>query len=241
MRRREFIRLLGGAAAVWSHAAHAQQPAMPVLGFLNGQSSTEFAHLVAAFRRGLNEIGFVEGQNVAIEFRWADGQYDRLPALAAELVRRQVSVIVATGGAHPVAIAASPTIPIVCSFGGDPVKAGFVDRINRPGKNVTGVMVLTTALEAKRLELLHELIPQPALIAVLIDPKFDDSEGQVKEVQAAAHTLGRQLRVVLASSESDIDAAFVTSQGNAGRWISDCWQSLIQQPAQPTDRTGRPS
>src|SRR5262249_35279095 len=154
IRRRDFITLLGGAAASWPLAAWAQQSAMPVIGFLNGQTSAEFAHLVTAFHRGLNEAGFVEGQNVAIEFRWAGWQDARLPALAADLVQRGVSVMVATGGAHEAGIASSRTIPIVCSFGGDPVKPRFVESINRPGKNVTGVIVLSTELEAKKLELL---------------------------------------------------------------------------------------
>jgi putative ABC transport system substrate-binding protein len=186
LRRREFISLLGGATAAWPIAARAQQPAMPVIGFLNAQTPAEFTHLVAAFLRGLREGGFVGGQNVAIEYRWAERQYDRLPALAADLVRRQVSVIVATGGAHVAGIASSRTIPIVCTFGGDPAKAGFVESINRPGGNVTGVTVLPTDLEAKRLELLHELVPHSALIAALLDPRFAQAEGQLKEVQSAA-------------------------------------------------------
>ena len=209
MKRRAFLTLIGGAAA-WPLAARAQQAAMPVVGFLNAQTPAEFTHLVAAFLRGLREGGFVGGQNVAMEYRWAERQYDRLPALAADLVRRQVSVIVATGGAHVAGIASSRTIPIVCTFGGDPAKAGFVESVNRPGGNVTGVTVLTTDLEAKRLELLHELVPHPALIAVLLDPRFAQAEGQLKEVRSAARALGRPLEVINASSESDIDAAFAT-------------------------------
>jgi len=207
-KRREVVALLGGAATTWPLAVRAQQPAMPVIGFLNGQTSNEFTHLMAAFHRGLNEGGFVEGQNVAIEFRWAERKYDRLPALAEDLVRRQVSVIVGTGGAHGEAIAASRSIPIVCSFGGDPVRAGFVESINRPGKNVTGVITLSTDLEGKKLELLHPLIPRPALIAVLLDPKFSEAEVQLKEVQSAARLLGRQIKVINASSEGQIDTAF---------------------------------
>jgi putative tryptophan/tyrosine transport system substrate-binding protein len=148
MRRRDVITLLGGAAAAWPLAARAQQPAMPVVGFLNGQTSTEFAHLVTGFHRGLNEAGFVEGKNVAIEYRWAGRQHDRLPALADDLVRHRVSVIVAAGGAHEAGIASSSTIPIVCAFGGDPVRSGFVESMNRPGKNVTGIITLSSELEA---------------------------------------------------------------------------------------------
>jgi putative ABC transport system substrate-binding protein len=168
----------------------------------------QFAHLVAGFHRGLNESGFVEGQNVAIEYRWAGRQYDRLPALAADLVRRRVSVIIAAGGAHEAGIASSSVIPIVCTFGGDPVRAGFVESINRPGKNVTGVMVLSTELEVKKLELLHEIVPRPVLIAVLLDPKFSEAEAQLQAVQSAASALGRQIKVINASSEGEIDAAF---------------------------------
>jgi putative tryptophan/tyrosine transport system substrate-binding protein len=208
LNRREAITLLGGASIAWPITARAQQASMPVVGFLNAQTPHEFTHLVVAFHRGLNEGGFVEGQNVAIEYRWAEQHYDRLPGLAADLVRRQVSVIVGTGGAHVEAIAASRTIPIICSFGGDPVKAGFVESINRPGKNVTGVITLSTDLEAKKLELLRELLPRPALIAVLLDSKFSDAEGQLKEIQSAAHALRQQIEVFIASSPGEIDAAF---------------------------------
>jgi ABC-type uncharacterized transport system substrate-binding protein len=211
MKRREFIALLGGAAA-WPLAARAQQPAMPVIGFLNAQTPSDYAHLVAAFHRGLNEGGFVEGRNVAIEYRWAERQTERLPALTADLIYRRVSVIVATGGATVAAIATtgSVPIPIVASFGGDPVKLGYAESFNRPGKNITGVGVFSIDLEAKRVELLHELVPS-GLIAVLLDRRFiSDSEGELKEAQAAAHALGRQIQVIHASSASEIDAAFAT-------------------------------
>ena len=207
MKRREFLCVLGGAAA-WPLAAHAQQ-AMPVIGFLNGQTAAGFAHLVAAFRRGLAETGRVEGQNVAIEYRWADGQADRLPALADDLVRRRVAVLVLTGGGANIAKAATTTIPIVCAFGSDPVKLGLGASINRPGGNITGVSVFSSVLEAKRFELLHELVPKTVLIGVLLDPKFQSAAAeQLQEVQAAARTLGREIRIVNASTESEMDAAF---------------------------------
>ena len=208
MKRREFITLLSGVAATWPVVAHSQQSAMPVIGFLNAQTAAGFAHLVDAFRRGLGEAGYVEGQNVAIEYRWADGQFDRLRVLADDLVRRRVAVIVATGGDPFPAKAATTTIPIVCAFGGDPVKLGLVASLNRPGGNVTGVSAFTIDLEAKRLELLHELVPKPASIGLLIDPTYYLAEAQSQEVQAAADALGREIRIVRASSESEIDAAF---------------------------------
>jgi ABC-type uncharacterized transport system substrate-binding protein len=211
IKRREFTTLLGGAVA-WPLAARAQQPPMPVIGFLNAQTPSDYAHLVAAFHRGLNEGEFVEGRNVAIEYRWAERQTERLPALTADLIYRRVSVIVATGGATVAAIATtgSVPIPIVASFGGDPVKLGYAESLNRPGKNITGVGVVSIDLEAKRVELLHELVPS-GLIAVLLDRRFiSDSEGQLKEAQAAAHALGRQIQVIHASSASEIDAAFAT-------------------------------
>jgi putative ABC transport system substrate-binding protein len=210
--RRAFITLLGGAAVAWPFAAGAQQAAMPVIGFLNAQTPGDYSHLVAAFHHGLNEGGFVEGRNVAIEYRWAERQTERLPALTADLIYRRVSVIVATGGATVAAIATTGTvpIPIVASFGGDPVKLGYAESLNRPGKNVTGVGVFSIDLEAKRLELLHELVPS-GLIAVLLDRRFiSDPEGQLKEAQAAARALGRQIQLIHASSASEIDAAFAT-------------------------------
>ena len=209
MRRREFITLLGGAAAAWPLAARAQQT-MPVIGFLNAQAPTGFAHLVAAFHRGLKDEGFIEGENVVVEYRWGEREVARLPGLAADLVRRQVAVLVATGGAHAAGIAASRTIPVICTFGGDPVRPGFVESVNRPGKNVTGIMVLTADLEAKRLELLHELVPSPGSFGVLLDPTFPDAEAHLKEVQFAARTLGRDIRVTNASIEKEIDTAFET-------------------------------
>jgi putative tryptophan/tyrosine transport system substrate-binding protein len=212
VRRRDFFTLLGGAAAVWPLAARAQQPAMPVIGFLNAGSAAPLRQQIAAVREGLKESGYVEGQNVAVEYRWAEGQYDRLPALAADLVRRQVSVIVSGGGAPAVraAKAATTTIPIVFSLGADPVGLGFVASLNRPGGNITGVFQFTSGLEAKRLGLLHELIPKATTTAVLVNPNFSDAENQLRDVQEAAGRLGVQFVVVRANAESDFGAAFST-------------------------------
>jgi putative tryptophan/tyrosine transport system substrate-binding protein len=209
MRRRKFITLLGGAAT-WPLAAHAQQPMIPVIGCLNSAAAAPIAHLLAAFRRGLGETGFVEGQNVAIEYRLAEGQYDRLPALAADLVNRRVSVIAVGGGTVSAlaAKAATAAIPIVFISDSDPVKIGLVASINRPGANVTGIHQLTAGLEAKRIGLLHELVPGATTIAVLVNPNYTDAEAQIKEVQEAARTLGLQLQVLSASREGDFDAAF---------------------------------
>ena len=210
MKRRAFIGLLGGAAAAWPLAARAQQAAMPVIGFLRSSSIASSAHLVTAFRQGLKETGYSEGQNVAIEYRSAEGEYDRLPALAADLVRRQVTVIVATGGSGPAlaAKAATSTIPIVFT-GQDPVKAGLVVSFNQPGGNATGVSTLTTDLGSKRVGLLSELVPNAKTIAMLNNPGGPDVERQLQDVLSAARGLGQQLQVLNAVNEGEIDAAFV--------------------------------
>src|SRR5881275_2738930 len=211
MQRRDFIGLIGGAAA-WPLTARAQQPVMPVIGCLNSAAAAPIAHLLAAFRQGLSETGYIEGQNVAIEYRLAEGQYDRLPALAADLVSRQVSVI-ATGGGTVSALAAkaaTATIPIVFVSDSDPVKIGLVASINRPGGNVTGIYQLTAGLEAKPPALLHELVPAATSIAVLVNPSYPDAEAQIEEVQGAARTLGVQSHIMKASSERDFDTAFAT-------------------------------
>jgi putative ABC transport system substrate-binding protein len=212
MKRREFIRLLGGAAAMWPLAARAQRRPMPVVGFLNVASPGALRQQIAAFREGLKESGYVEGQNVAVEYRWAEGQYERLPELAADLVRQQVSVIVVGGGAQAeLAVkAATTTIPIVFSAGGDPVRSGLVASLNQPSGNITGVYHFATGLEAKRLGLLHEMLPKATPIAVLINPNFADAENQLRDVQEAAARLGVQLVVVRANAESDFNAAFST-------------------------------
>jgi putative ABC transport system substrate-binding protein len=212
MRRREFIKLLSGAAAASPLTVRAQQQLMPVVGFLNAASPGPLRQQVAAFRDGLKESDYVEGRNVAVEYRWAEGQYDRLPALVADLVRQQVSVIVSGGGAPAVlaAKAATTTIPIVFSAGADPVGLGLVVSLNRPGGNITGVYQFTSGLEAKRLGLLHEMIPKATPIAVLVNPNFADAENQLRDVQEAATRLGVQLVVVRANAESDFDAAFAT-------------------------------
>jgi putative ABC transport system substrate-binding protein len=211
MRRREFITLLGRAAATWPLAAHAQQPGIPVIGFLSSASAASSAYQLNAFQQGLAESGYVEAQNVAIEYRWADGQYDRLPSLAVELVRREVAIIVATGAggfAAQAAKTATSTIPIVFSSAVDPIKLGLVASINRPGGNATGFVQFAALLEAKRLQLLHELVPDAAVIGVLLNPTNPAAEGQTKDVHAAARTVGRQMHVVTASSEAEFDAAF---------------------------------
>jgi putative ABC transport system substrate-binding protein len=210
LRRREFISALGTAAA-WPLAGRAQQGAMPVTGFLNAASPGPLRQQVAAFHEGLKESGYVEGQNVAVEYRWAEGQYDRLPALAADLVRRQVSVIVSGGG--PVVLAAkaaTTTIPIVFTAGADPVGLGLVASLRRPGGNITGVYHFASGLEAKRLGLLHEIVPKATTIAVLVNPNYSDAENQLRDVQEAAARLGVQLVVVRANAENDFDAEFST-------------------------------
>ena len=212
LRRRQFITLLGGAAAVWPLAAWAQQRAMPVVGYLSSRSPEDTTHLLAGFRQGLADGGFVEHQNVTIEYRWALGQYDHLPALATELTRLPVIVVVSTGG-EPAALAAkaaTSTIPIVFGTGTDPVKAGLVASYNRPGGNATGINFQTADMEAKRLGLLHELMPQAKNIAFLYNPKFAAAEGQLHDVREAARTLGLQVNVLHASTDDEINAAFRT-------------------------------
>jgi putative tryptophan/tyrosine transport system substrate-binding protein len=208
MRRREFMTLLGGAAT-WPLAARAQQ--MPVVGFVNGQKATEFAHLVAAFRQGMSETGFVEGQNIAIEYRWAEGQEDRVPVLVEELVRRQPAVLVISGsGQVPRAVKAVPsTVPIVATIGTDPVKSGLVASLNRPGGHITAVSFFTTTLEAKRLDLLHQAFPSAEFIGVLVDPTYMGAEAQVAELQAAAAARGFHIRMFNASTERELETAFV--------------------------------
>jgi putative ABC transport system substrate-binding protein len=188
----------------------AQQPAMPVIGFLHSGSPDAFASWVAAFRRGLNEASFIEGQNVAIEFRWAEGQLDRLPTLAADLVRRQVAVIVANNVSTPAAKATTSAIPIVFVSGGDPVRSGLVTSLSRPGGNVTGVSFTTGPLDAKRLQLLHDLVPKAATIGVLLAPSAVEIEAELRDVEEAGHALGQQIVVVKAGNESEFDAAFST-------------------------------
>jgi putative tryptophan/tyrosine transport system substrate-binding protein len=209
MKRRAFIAALGGAAA-WPLGARAQQPAIPVIGFLSSASPEAFGDLVAAFIRGLNAAGFIESQNVAIEYRWAQFQYDRLPALATELVRRPVTVIVASGGVAPTvaAKAATTTIPIVFTTGTDPVKTGLVVSLSRPGGNVTGVSFFASSLGAKRLELLRELVPAAATVAMLVNPTNPSTDPEVLDVQMAARALGVQLQLLPASTGPEVDAAF---------------------------------
>ncbi len=213
MRRREFITLVGGAAASfvsWPLTARAQQPAMPVVGLLGSASAAEWEHLVAAFRDGLKETGYVEGQNASIEYRWADGHYDRLPRLAEDLVRRNVAVIFAAGSAAPVlaAKAATATIPIVFANGADAVKLGLVASLNRPGGNVTGISFLAAGLGAKRLGLIHELVPNVSVGAVLINPTNPIAESVARDAQDSARSLGLQFHVLNASTDQDIDTVF---------------------------------
>jgi len=212
MKRRDFVLSLGAAAAAWPRGVRAQPAAMPVIGFLSARSPDESAHLLAAFRRGLDEQGFVEGQNATIEYRWARGQYDRLAALAAELVQRQVGVIVALGGepAARAARAGTTTIPVVGAFSADPVAAGLIASLSRPGGNVTGISNLSTALEAKRVGLMHDLVPQATAIGALINPDFPTTATQLKDMQEAAGKLGLKLEVLRASSDRELEAAFAS-------------------------------
>jgi ABC-type uncharacterized transport system substrate-binding protein len=213
IKRRDFMRLLDGVAVTWPLAARAQQTTLPVIGYLSSRSPSDSAHIVAAFRQGLQEAGFVEGQNVAIESRFAEGHFDRLPALAADLVRRQVNVFVATGGTVSV-VKAKPvvpaTIPIVFAMGGDPVKLGVVASLARPGSNITGVSFLVNELAAKSVELLHELVPKAAVIGFLVNPNDPNAESDTRGAQTAADAFGLKLVVAKASTASAIESAFTT-------------------------------
>src|SRR5262245_37982365 len=209
IRRREFITLLGGAAASWPLAARTQQ-ATPVIGFLSGASSWEFAHAADAFRQGLADTGYVEGRNVLIEYRWAEGRYDRVPMLVGDLIRRGVAVIAATGGVASVlaAKAATSSIPIVFANGGDPVKLGVVERLNRPGGNITGATFFNNALGPKRLQVLRDVAPKATTIALLVNPGNPNTEFDAKEIESAARSLGLRILRVNAGSEREFDLAF---------------------------------
>jgi len=220
--RRELIAALGGAAAAWPLAARAQQPAMPVVGFLRSTPATGFPFIVDAFRRGLNDAGFVEGKNVAVEYRWADNEVDRLPGLAADLVSRQVAAIVAAGTpAAQAGKAATATTPVVFVIGADPISVGLVASLNRPDGNITGVVFTIVALAAKLLGMLHELVPNASAIAVLRDPNGPDVEAETRDLEEAGRALGRQILMVKAANEREFDGAFtrIVQSGAGGLLI----------------------
>ena len=212
MRRRDFTKVVTGSAVTWPLAAGAQQSAMPVIGWLSARSPAEAASVLQAFRQGLGQVGYFEGKNVTIEYRWAEGRYDQLPALAAELVSRQVTVIAATGGEpSPLAAkAATTTIPIVCTLGGDPVETGLVASLNKPGGNLTGTTIMAVEMGPKRLDLARQLVPNTTAIAMLINSKFPTAAAEAREVQDAARLAGIQINLLTASTESEIDTAFTT-------------------------------
>jgi putative ABC transport system substrate-binding protein len=246
MRRREFITAIagsaavGGAAATWPLAARAQQPAMPVIGFLNDGSSNAFARRLEAFREGLSELGYVEGQSIAIEFRWAEGRYDQLPVMAADLAHRQVAVIAAS--ASPSAVAAkgaTSTIPIIFAIGGDPVKFGLVKSLARPDGNATGVNFFTSGLGQKRLGFLHELVAKGAVIGFLANPSNPNTTRDTEEAQAAAEQLGHKLVIVKASTVAEIDTAFATLvQANVGGLVVDADAFFAARRVQITTLAG---
>jgi putative tryptophan/tyrosine transport system substrate-binding protein len=212
MRRRDFIKVIAGSAAAWPLGTQAQQPAMPVIGFMSGRAPEDSAHLVSAFRQGLAETGFVEGQTVTIEFRWAHGDYDRMPALAADLVSRKVAVLVGVGGDVSALAAkkATATIPVVFGMGDDPVKAGIVASFNRPDGNVTGFTLWTSEMESKRLGLLREMLPAVQLIGVLVNPKFPPSSHELSDLELAAKGIGQRLFVASANNDAELDSALAS-------------------------------
>jgi putative ABC transport system substrate-binding protein len=214
IRRRQFMSALGGAAVAWPLAARAQQPAVPLIGFMNSLSPEVAPHLIPAFRQGLKEQGFVEGQNVAVDYRWAYGHYDRLPEFAADLVRRQVAVIAATGGqpSPQFAMAATQTIPIVFTTSGDPVREGLVASLNRPGGNVTGFTILGGGAVAKRLQLLHEFVPKIAVLGFLMNPTTPSANFELNAAQEAAHSLGMDMQVISVSNDTELEAVFASLQ-----------------------------
>jgi putative ABC transport system substrate-binding protein len=231
MRRRQFITLLGGAVAAWPVAVRAQQPAMPVVGFLRSTPAAGFEYLVTALRQGLNDAGFVEGRNVAVEYRWAENQPDRLLGLAADLVSRQVAAIVASGTeAAQAAKAAATTTPIIFVIGADPVRTGLVASLNRPGGNTSGVVFTLVDLAAKLLGLLHELVPKASVIAVLRDPNFPEAEVESRDLEEAGRAIGRQILMVNAAHEREFNAAFATvGQAGAGGLLIGTGPYLLSQ------------
>jgi len=235
LKRREFITLVGGAAVLLPRAARAQQQGMPAIGFMSARSPAEAASDLAAFRHGLGQAGYFEGKNVAIEYRWAEGRYDRLPAIAAELVARQVAVIAAAGGEPSglAAKAATTTIPIVCTLGGDAVAAGLVAQLNRPGGNVTGVTIIGVEMGPKRVELAHKLVPNAGALAMLSNSKFPMAQAEMLEMQGAARSLGLEMTVLDASGEGEIEAAFsVLARDKAGALIINTDPVLLGQREQ---------
>jgi putative ABC transport system substrate-binding protein len=241
MRRRDFIKVVAGSASVWPLAAHAQQPVMPVIGFLGGADPIGLAPQIEALRLGLRDYGYIEGQNIAVEYRWAEGRYDRSPAMAADLVHRQVAVIVAS--ATPSAVAAkgaTSTIPIIFGIGGDPIKLGLVKSVARPDGNATGINFFTNALGQKRLGLLNELVAKGAVIGFLVNPSNPNTPGDTEEAQAAAEQLGRKLVTVKASTVAEIDTAFATLvQANVGGLVVDADGFFIARRVQITTLAAR--
>ena len=241
MRRRDFVTLAGSAAATWPLAARAQQPKIPVIGFLRPTPAAGFEYILNAFRQGLNDAGFVEGKNVAIEYRWADNQPDRLPGLAADLVRRQVAAVVGAGtGAPHAAKAATATTPIIFVMGADPVRTGLVASLNRPGGNITGVVFIVAALAAKLLGLLHELVPTNSVVAVLRDPNFLEFEAESRDLEEAGRAFGRQILMVNAAHEREFNAAFATVvQAGAGGLLIGASPFFFSQRRQLVALAGR--